>query len=63
MKYCPYCGTALWSGAVSFCSECGHVLPKAEKAEEREDEKREEIAAAERKKSLIKEKRKRKQSQ
>lgn len=27
MKYCPYCGTVLVDGAVSFCSECGKALP------------------------------------
>lgn len=27
MKYCPYCGTALVGGAVSFCMECGKKLP------------------------------------
>ncbi len=27
MKYCPYCGTALVDGAVSFCMECGKELP------------------------------------
>ena len=27
MKYCPYCGTALADGAVSFCMECGKELP------------------------------------
>lgn len=27
MKYCPYCGTFLVDGAVSFCMECGKKLP------------------------------------
>lgn len=27
MKYCPYCGTVLVDGAVSFCMECGKKLP------------------------------------
>lgn len=27
MKYCPYCGAGLPDGAVSFCPECGNVLP------------------------------------
>ncbi len=27
MKYCPYCGTILVDGAVSFCMECGEKLP------------------------------------
>lgn len=27
MKYCPYCGTVLIDGAVSFCAECGKKLP------------------------------------
>ena len=27
MKYCPYCGTVLIDGAVSFCMECGKKLP------------------------------------
>lgn len=27
MKYCPYCGTILVDGAVSFCMECGKKLP------------------------------------
>ena len=27
MKYCPYCGTALVDGDVSFCMECGKKLP------------------------------------
>lgn len=32
MKYCPYCGAAMISGAISFCGECGKKLefPKAE---------------------------------
>lgn len=31
MKYCPYCGTVLVDGAVSFCAECGKALPVSEK--------------------------------
>lgn len=27
MKYCPYCGTVLIDGAVSFCAEYGKALP------------------------------------
>lgn len=34
MKYCPYCGTVLIDGAVSFCTECGKALPVSEKKEE-----------------------------
>lgn len=34
MKYCPYCGTVLVDGAVSFCAECGKALPVSEKNEE-----------------------------
>lgn len=34
MKYCPYCGTILVDGAVSFCAECGKALPVSEKKEE-----------------------------
>ncbi len=26
MKYCPYCGVALLSEEVSFCSECGQKI-------------------------------------
>ena len=33
MKYCPYCGTVLVDGAVSFCAECGKALPISEKKE------------------------------
>lgn len=29
MKYCPFCGTDLIEGAVSFCAECGKELPPA----------------------------------
>ena len=28
MKYCPYCGAELHSGAVSYCSSCGKKLAK-----------------------------------
>ena len=28
MKYCPYCGSELHSGAVSYCSACGKKLAK-----------------------------------
>lgn len=31
MKYCPYCGTVLVDGVVSFCTECGKALPVSEK--------------------------------
>lgn len=34
MKYCPYCGTVLVEGAVSFCVECGKALPVSVKKEE-----------------------------
>lgn len=34
MKYCPYCGTVLIEGAVSFCAECGKALPVLGKTEE-----------------------------
>lgn len=27
MRYCPYCGTVLVDGAISFCMECGKKLP------------------------------------
>ena len=27
MKYCPYCGAELLSGAFSFCPSCGESLP------------------------------------
>ena len=40
MKYCPYCGTALWSGAVSFCSECGNALPGEKKNDVQPDVKK-----------------------
>ena len=31
MKYCPYCGAGLPDGTVSFCPECGNVLPGEKK--------------------------------
>ena len=31
MKYCPFCGAGVHSGAVSFCSECGKKLVTAQK--------------------------------
>lgn len=34
MKYCPYCGTVLVDGAVSFCAECGKALPVSGKKQE-----------------------------
>lgn len=34
MKYCPYCGTVLVDGAVSFCAECGKALPVSRKKDE-----------------------------
>lgn len=27
MKYCPYCGAEILSGAYSFCPSCGESLP------------------------------------
>lgn len=27
MKYCPYCGAEILSGAFSFCPSCGEPLP------------------------------------
>lgn len=27
MNYCPYCGTELINGTVSFCTECGKPIP------------------------------------
>ena len=27
MKYCPYCGAEILSGAFSFCPSCGESLP------------------------------------
>ena len=35
MKYCPYCGADIPDGTVSFCAECGKVLP-AKKEKNRE---------------------------
>ena len=32
MKYCPYCGTEVINGAVSYCFECGKKLPVAGQA-------------------------------
>lgn len=34
MKYCPYCGTVLVDGAVSFCMECGKKLPVSKKKQD-----------------------------
>ena len=28
MKYCPYCGAEIVSGAFSFCPSCGKALPE-----------------------------------
>lgn len=28
MKYCPYCGAEILSGAFSFCPSCGEALPE-----------------------------------
>lgn len=39
MKYCPYCGTVLVDGAVSFCSECGKALPVSRKIKENQEKK------------------------
>lgn len=30
MKYCPYCGAEIQSGAFSFCPECGKPLSGSE---------------------------------
>lgn len=30
MKYCPYCGAEIQSGAFSFCPECGNPLSGSE---------------------------------
>lgn len=30
MKYCPFCGAELLPGALSFCPECGKVLPTSQ---------------------------------
>lgn len=30
MKYCPYCGAEILSGAFSFCPSCGESLPVLE---------------------------------
>lgn len=38
MKYCPYCGTVLVDGAVSFCAECGKALPVSEKSNQSEQQ-------------------------
>lgn len=38
MKYCPYCGTVLVDGAVSFCAECGKALPISEKSNQSEQQ-------------------------
>lgn len=35
MKYCPYCGTVLVDGAVSFCSECGKALSVSRETKEK----------------------------
>lgn len=37
MKYCPYCGTVLVDGAVSFCSECGKALPVSGETKEKQE--------------------------
>ena len=37
MKYCPYCGTVLVDGAVSFCSECGKALPVSGGTKEKQE--------------------------
>lgn len=39
MKYCPYCGTVLVDGAVSFCSECGKALPVSREIKEKQEKK------------------------
>lgn len=40
MKYCPYCGAGLATGAVSFCAECGKSLPDQAVAEPAHEEKK-----------------------
>ena len=35
MKYCPFCGAALPSDAVSFCHECGKTLAQPKPSETR----------------------------
>ena len=30
MKYCPYCGAEILSGAFSFCPSCGESAPLPE---------------------------------
>lgn len=37
MKYCPYCGTVLVDGAVSFCAECGKALPVSREIKEKQE--------------------------
>lgn len=37
MKYCPYCGAELVSGAASFCSECGKNLSTDNEQPERRE--------------------------
>jgi predicted nucleic acid-binding Zn ribbon protein len=34
MKFCPFCGAAIESGAAAFCSECGQQLTVTEKPAE-----------------------------
>jgi len=38
MKYCPYCGVTILGSAVSFCAECGKVLPFVAEAPDRKRE-------------------------
>ncbi len=33
MKYCPYCGAEILSGAFSFCPECGGSLSVLEESQ------------------------------
>lgn len=39
MKYCPYCGADLIDGTVSFCAECGKLLPTGKTQEEKANNK------------------------
>lgn len=53
MKYCPYCGADIPDGAVSFCAECGKVLPaKKEKAEKSTPVKKSSAGKKKKQKSL-----------
>ena len=48
MKYCPYCGAEILSGAFSFCPSCGESLqvlaqPAAEKSPGKPTPRREKV--------------------